>query len=888
MRFSIFANPNFAKPMPSFLTHLAEKIAQKRETPLENTVVVVPNKRAGRELLRKLAQHFTKPVFAPKILSVYEFIESFSNIKKIDNDVLLLRLFANYKEKKSEKNADFAAFLSWAPLFLSDINEIDLHLADANTIFSNLSEIKTLETSFGKENLTETQKIYLSFYNQLAVLYKEFTESLRAENVGFEGMIYKDAVCFINHKGHEENTKGTMRYVFAGINAATPAELELLHYFYLHKNAEFYFDIDLFYDEKYGSFINEIRQKLRISEIPKSNYYKDIPKKICAIGAPKHTAQIYQAIEILNSIEQKQGNLNDTVLVLADESLLLPFIHAYDTEKTNITMGYPLSATFAAQQLLQLIDFEKQNNRLQKPIYPLKTHGFEFLRNLLLHFQTLENNIVQSDERNYYSLIVNILEDVSTLLRNFFAENSTLDFVIVEFFLKEKLNSTSIPFAGNLNDGLQIMGLLETRMLDFKNVIILSMNEGVLPKGKATPSMLLYEIKRHFGLPTHQQKDDIFGYHFFRLLQRAENVFLIYDNESVNTLAEKSRFINQLEFEIKKMNFQKTIQFEEKKYELRFSSPKNETKISIAKTGSIYEKLIRFKYSPTSLNTYIQCPLQFYFRFIEEITIPRTFDQTNESAVIGTVIHKVLEEIFKELKENPAQFTAILSKYENNMDDVLPLVFRAQPEIGNEDITKGKLYLAYKIAQKSIIDYIKVVQKEWEISPFQIISTETPIAAEIEVDENKLRFKGTADRIEMRDNKVTILDYKTGKVDAKKLQCITEDFATVFSEPEKSQLFQLLCYTYLYQHSDLSSLVSTDEIQCGIIAFQELYKQNEAYICYAQIDKNQVLTHEVLQMFEEHLKQLFSAILDKKTPFLQSKDPEKTCVYCDYKGICNL
>jgi hypothetical protein len=431
------------------------------------------------------------------------------------------------------------------------------------------------------------------------------------------------------------------------------------------------------------------------------------------------------------------------------------------------------------------------------------------------------------------------------------------------------------------------MGLLETRMLDFKNVIVLSMNEGVLPKGKAAPSMLLYEIKRHFGLPTHQRKDDIFGYHFFRLLQRAENVYLIYDNESANSLAEKSRFINQLEFEIKNKNLQETIQFEEKKYEFRFSSPKNETKISIAKTDSILEKLTQCKYSPTSLNTYIQCPLQFYFRFVEEITVPRTFDQSNESAVIGTVIHKVLEQIFKELKENPAQFAVILSKYENHLDEILLLVFRAQREIGNEDITKGKLYLAYKIAQKSIKDYITIVKKEWENATFQIISTEIPLNAEIEVDENKLRFKGTADRIEMRDNKVTILDYKTGKVDAKKLQCITEDFATIFSEPEKSQLFQLLCYTYLYQHSDLSSLVSTDEIQCGIIAFQELYKQNEEYICYAQIDKNKVLTNEVLQMFEENLKQLFSSILDAKTPFCQTFDIEN-CKYCDYKGICNL
>jgi len=877
--------------MPSFLKHLAEKIAKNSEISLENTLIIVPNKRAARELLRELAFLFNKPVFAPQILSVTEFIENLSSLKRIDNHELLMRLFEIYKKKDPEKNADFAAFLIWAPLFLNDINDIDLYLADANAVFTNLSDIKTLETTFGKENLTETQKIYLSFYNQLADLYADFTTALHTDHVGYEGMIYRDAAfnhkeCKVKAQTRSDDVKETKRYIFAGFNAATPAELELLHYFYLHKKAEFYFDIDCFYDEKYGTFINEIKQKLRIPEIPKSNHYKEIPKDIYGIGAPKHTAQIYQAIEILNDIEQKQGNLNDTLLLLADESMLIPFIHAYNTANANVTMGYPLSATLPAQQLLQIIEVEKQNNRLQKPLYHLKTQGFEFLRNLLIQFQTLENENTPIQEGGLYALIVNILEETYSFLRNFFSEDAGLDFIMVEYFLKEKLKASAIPFSGNPHEGLQIMGLLETRMLDFKNVIVLSMNEGVLPKGKTTSSMLLYEIKRYFGLPTHQRNDDIFGYHFFRLLQRAEKIYLIYDNESSNAVAEKSRFIKQLEFEIKEKQLQDVVHFFDDQYVPVFRSPEKNTKISIAKTDEMVKKLQSFTYSPTSLNAYIQCPLKFYLRFIEGISVSKTFDQTNESAVIGTVIHKILEDIFKELKNNPAQFISILNKYEHNIDEILPLVFRVQPEVGNEDLTKGKLFLACQIARKTVLDYIKVIRKEWEISPAQIISTEVSLVAEIEVDEYKLCLKGTADRIEMRDNKVTILDYKTGKVDAKKLQCKVDDFATIFSETERSQLFQLLCYIYLYQNCNHVSLVPAQEIQCGIIAFQELYKQQEAYIFYAQIDKDQIFTNKNLLMFEAHLKQLLSSILDKTSVFCQTDDPEKNCVYCDYKGLC--
>jgi CRISPR/Cas system-associated exonuclease Cas4 (RecB family) len=809
-------------------------------------------------------------------MSVNEFIESSSSLKKIENDELLIRLFEIYKKKNPVKNDGFIAFLSWAPLFLQDINEIDMHLADATVVFSNLSEIKTLETSFGKEHLTEMQRKYLEFYSQLADLYTGFTKMLRDENIGYEGMIYRDvAKNPLPHSECSEESHKT-RFVFAGFNAATLAELEILHFYYVHKNAEIYFDIDFFYDTQYGDFIKEIQQKLSIPDISKSNHYKDIPKQVFYIGAPKRIAQIYQAIEILNNIEQKQGNLNDTVLVFADESMLLPFVHAYNCENANITMGYPLSATFAAQQLLQFIDTEKQNNRLQKPLYNLKTQGFEFLQFLLLTLQI-----------NADSHIIALLNNLSEFLLKFFANTTELDFAIVEYFLKEKLNSTTIPFEGNPNESLQIMGLLETRLLDFKNVIVLSMNEGVLPKGKAAPSLLLYDIKRHFGLSTHQRNDAIFGYHFFRLLQRAENVFLIYDNESTNNLAEKSRFMEQLAFEVKMQQLQETIHITNEQFVVPFSFSANKSKISITKTESILEKLTYYCYSPTSLITYIQCPLKFYLKNIEKITAAtEVFNVNNENAIIGTIIHSVLEEIFVQLKEKPEQFSTILSEYEENIEEVIVRIFRRQPEIENEDIFQGKLFLTFQIVKKSVLDYIKVIRNEWKNSLYQIICTETWLNSEVRVGENILRFGGKADRVEMRDNKVTILDYKTGKVEPTKLKCKTEDLEEIITDSKYAQLFQLLCYAYLYQNAQENNLLKTAEVQCGIIAFQELYKQNEEYIYYAEIAQEKILTAEILQLFEERLKQIFYSILDEKAAFVQTKN-EENCKYCDYKSVCS-
>jgi CRISPR/Cas system-associated exonuclease Cas4 (RecB family) len=467
----------------------------------------------------------------------------------------------------------------------------------------------------------------------------------------------------------------------------------------------------------------------------------------------------------------------------------------------------------------------------------------------------------------------------------FFADATELDFAMVEYFLSEKISATTISFSGNAREGLQIMGLLETRMLDFKNVIVMTINEGTLPKGKAASSLLLYDIKRHFGLPTHPRTDAIYGYHFFRLLQRAENVYLIYDNESTDTLAEKSRFVAQLEFEIEKQQLQDSIRISHPQFKHSFTYPIVETTISVAKTKSIMEKLSQLPFSSSSLNAYIQCPLKFYWRYVEKIVESKSFDESNESAIIGNVIHGVLEEIFIKLKENPVQFSSFLAAFKDNIDEIVVRTFHKQPEIVHENLHEGKLYLACQIVKKSILDYIEVIHNEWQSNIYQIIGTEIPLVAELMVGETHIRLTGRADRIEIRDNKVTIFDYKTGKVEGKNLKCKAENLDDLFSDPNFAQLFQMLYYAYIYKSDKLNALVQTAEIQCGIITFQELYKQNEDYIYYAEIDKEKNLSKEILQLFEEKLMQLFSAIFNENNAFQQTEEA-KNCKYCDYKTVC--
>lgn len=941
--FDIF---KFLPSVMSFLQKLATAIIHDNSIDFKDTAVILPNRRAVRLLRQAMAKEIGKPFFSPVFYTIDDFIETLSPIKKADNQTLLLHLYEVYKNMEKTESKSFFSFLSWGSIFIQDINEIDMQLANADDIFSNLADIKEIDNFFLKQQLSHNTLSYIEFYKSLKKLYHNYIQRLQEANIGYTGLIYKNVAEHITNYAQQLSHR---RYIFAGFNMLSPSELTIAKYYKEQHSGEFYFDLDaLYFNEDRNSSYMVQQMNATFNELglePEkvtwiTDDYRNIPKKIYTTGTSKQINQVLYASELLEQMTADE--LDQTAVVLTDESLFLPFIHTYGHTHANFTMGYPLKAT-TAYSLLEIVIstalnsqrfYENQQNSthvyyfrdliaffknpiIQETLFSTEQQtsvidrmitrnrtffeyeeipelelvnfpktvptGNDYFRHLLNFFINIAEKL-PGERKDFYAIqyIINGLYQTNDLLNTFIQTAKELDLVSLEFILKEKLGRISIPIAGTPDCGLQIMGLLETRTLDFKNIIMLSVNEGILPKGKSHNSLILHNIKQHFNLPTYHYKDAVIAYHFFRLLQHAENIHLIYDNDSSNALSEKSRFIHQLDYEIKKRDL--PISFIENTLTQKLAQHTS-IQMNVPKDSHIISKIKALRFSPSSLNTYIACPLRFYLDKVANIKKPETINETIESSVIGNTTHSILEDLYNRLKNQPVQYRQTIQEYEDNIDEHLHSKF-SENNFQKEDLSKGKLYLAYEVVKKYLLTYFKIIKTDFDNGLNDIIGTEIQLKTNICIGGNSLQLFGKSDRVDYRESCITIFDYKTGYVDTKNLKLkLPEEIDKLFTDYNYSMLFQLLMYAYLYAHdtSDCTKRKTTT-FKCGIISFQELMKSGGEPILYSQLPEQEI-TAEILSVFEEGLKELLSHILDEKTPFQQTNQT-KNCLFCDFNLLC--
>ena len=934
-----------------FLQKLAKAISQNNTIAFHDTAVILPNRRAVKLLRQAMSKEIGKAFFSPVFYTIDDFIDTLCPLKKEDKIVLLFKLYEVYKASEQGKDKDFYSFVSWGSVFLQDINEIDMQLANADDIFTNLADIKEIDNSFLKQHLSQNTLSYIEFYKSLNLLYHHFNEVLRKDQTGYTGLIYKDTAENIETYASQLPQK---RYIFAGFNMFSPAELKIARYYRERFHAEFYFDLDKLYfnEEKKDSYMVQ-QMKLAFNELgipqEKANWigddYRNIPKNICVTGASQQMNQVLYATELLDKMPAEE--LDRTAVVLADESLFLPFIHTYGKTRANYTMGYPLKATAAYSLLEILINAAKNGERFREnqqsnsfsyyhrdliaffrnPIiqevlpqasntstatvidkiikgnrtfleyeevaeldlvhYPRFTaHGADYFQQLRHFFGQIADSLTK-ERQSFYALpyILNGLQQMEDLLSAFGQTINDLDLKSIEYIITEKLGSISIPLSGTPDSGLQVMGLLETRTLDFKNIIMLSVNESILPKGRSQNSLILHSLKQHFNLPTYLYRDAVIAYHFFRLLQHAENVHLIYNNDSSDTLSEKSRFIHQLDFEIKKREL--PILFTEETLAQQLQTQSAGVPITITKDENIMQKLKSYWFSPTAISTYIRCPLKFYLEKIAGIKKPDTVNETIESSVIGTIIHAVLEHLYNDIKKLPEQGLQTIAQYRKNTDQLVREQF-VEAGFSQKDLSRGKLYLAYEVVKKNLTTYLKMAEEELKQGYTDIIGTEVSLHANIDINGNTISLCGFSDRIDCRDQCITILDYKTGRVDARHLALKSlDDLGNLFTDSNYDKLFQLLMYAYMYAHDQSDATIrKTSQTKCGIISFQEIMKKEGTPILLAHVPEAEI-TEDTLNAFEKSLEALLADILDPDKAFEQT-DNADNCNYCDFRPLCRI
>lgn len=469
-----------------------------------------------------------------------------------------------------------------------------------------------------------------------------------------------------------------------------------------------------------------------------------------------------------------------------------------------------------------------------------------------------------------------LLERMHQLMR----EQQSIDSVrTLQMIFQQLSRQERIAFLGEPLQGLQVMGMLETRTLDFDRVIILSVNEGILPSAKLPSSFIPFELKEKFGLPTYRHHNKVFAYHFYRLLQRASEVHLIYNTEAEALGgSEKSRFITQLQHELPR--YSNALDISEKILSIPPLQGRKDKAITVEKTPEVLDLLYeeaKKGFHPSSLSRYIQCPLQFYFARILKIDESEEIEETIDAKLLGTVIHETLRSLMEKH----------LNSYMNR-DIFLAYRKEIRQELGHQfgkhfhrdEISFGRNYLIVNVA-RHMLDQIFVREASWMETTAELVllALEEKLMSGIDNDQvpgGRVNLTGTVDRIDRKDGVVRILDYKTGNVVASKLK--PENWEKLISDPEHSQAFQLMIYAWLY----MKNKPGTEQIQSGIISLRA--PGNGPYM-FKSPGTGQ-LDGEALREFEQVLCALIADILDEGIPFSQTGD-EKSCRYCTFREICN-
>ncbi len=514
----------------------------------------------------------------------------------------------------------------------------------------------------------------------------------------------------------------------------------------------------------------------------------------------------------------------------------------------------------------------ENNSTIEKEISNQFQQEKDFIYHFIINLQLLQKRI----EENLYKISVPLLRKL------------TLDYLRV----------VKIPFTGDTDSGIQIMGFLETRTLDFKNVFILSVNEGQLPSERKLNSFIPYSVRKAFKMPTFEEQDAIYCYHFYRLLQRAENIYLLYDTEvkSGGGSGEKSRFISQLMRIVTKRKEATKVKISQEI--ISINPPKNTNeiaKIEIEKTENVLaemdkflldpkdsEKVVKY-FSPTALSNYLECPLRFYFLYVAELKSSDENSEKIEAVDLGNVVHECLENIYKPF----TQKTLNKEDYDGLIDDAFITNHIEQVLINHyfisescEELT-GRNIILFNI----IFQIIKsVLKKDVQQTPFSIFSVEQKSKRQkLQLDAEKtILLSGTIDRVDQpnpsTNETLRVVDYKTGFVkmnEPKKKINDSEYIEKYFNDTQLKSGLQAYFYTYLFKQQN--ALRST---AAGIYSLKEVNKGVQ------MLRKGSVISDELLSLYEENLKKYFGEIFDTTIPFRQTED-EKKCLYCNFKDICS-
>ncbi|MFY9153976.1 MAG: PD-(D/E)XK nuclease family protein [Prolixibacteraceae bacterium] len=822
---------------------------------------------------------------------------------------------------------------------ISDLKELEnqfdyLSEEQKRAIEDFWGNLEKVPHSFNKEK-------FIGIWIKLAGIYHRFKKVLKENSQAYSGMIYREVA---EQFDDFLPVLTARKYVFIGFNALNNCEKTIFRKLEKQNKAMFFWDYHDFYlkdpENEAGRFL---RTNMVLFPQPKNfvpeKQTETKNRKIILVSVPGNITQA-QAINLPQVLDKFNLNnrFDNTAFVLADENLLIPVISSIGKrfEDINITMGYPFVNTPVYGFISQLISLQKNIRKsskssvfYHKPVVALLNHQFvvspdikqfvsgihkknkvyidarelnlnpfvtkifsspdswigildyflEVIKELSLKFDSTENEQVKLESEYLFQsyLAIQRLKDTLVSL-------NVPDFPVKILYrlLDQSLRRISIPFEGEPLTGLQIMGLLETRSLDFENLVLFSANEGFLPRIAAGHSFVPYHLRKGFGMPTYEDRDAMYAYYFYRMIQRTKNTVLVYNSvtEGVSS-SEKSRFLYQLlydsDFEIEELN----LSFD-------FKGTNNEP-IRIEATNTHIQLLVDTysvsNLSPSAINTYLDCKLKFYFKYLARIKEKEELKEEIDAVLFGNLFHYAMDILYRPFLNKTVEISALkLLRGDKRriesvvLESVAVNYFKMDPA----EAAKIKLTGQSILIASHIQEYIcQLLENDMKFAPFELVSLEAKYAAEYEVAAGektiKIRVGGIVDRMDRTAEGLRIIDYKTGrnlKLDFKEWNQLTDrDYSD-----RRKEIFQTLIYSDILSRTDQEKFIYP-----VIYKLDDLF--NESFVPNVIYLGDRLLFENVKSDFQQTFIRVLSEIFSSTNVYDQTKDSQK-CSYCAYNKIC--
>lgn len=814
--------------------------------------------------------------------------------------------------------------------------------------------IRQFFQNFSIERRTALKERFISLWDVLGNIYKGFRESLASQNIAYEGMMYRHVIehLDVDKLPYEKyvfvgfNVLNKVEHtLFTQLKDAGKAVFYWDYdEFYMKENRQAV-------THEAGEFI---RRNLRDFPSPLSGeLFKNLskPKEVHYIASSTENAQArYLPQWIRNNLTTPE---KETAVVLCNEALLQPVLHSLPAEvkHVNITMGFPLSQTPVYSFLIALLELHThgfnfksgrytfqsvvtllkhpytrqltgQAELLEKELtrnnrfYPLpgELGKDEFLTRLFTPLsgnlnlcirlsETLQqvagiyqaNTSGTEDTDAFNQLYRESLFKAYTTINRFRTlieeDELTVQSETFRRLLVKVLSATNIPFHGEPAIGMQVMGVLETRNLDFRHLVLLSVNEGQLPKSGGDSSFIPYNLRKAFGMTTIEHKIAVYAYYFYRLLQRAERITLMYNTSSDGlNRGEWSRFMLQFLIE---WPHPITRQFLE-----AGQSPQGTSPITVEKTPDVMRRMQslfdvranpKAKFSPSTLNYYLDCPLKFYYRYVAGLSAPDEVSAEIDSATFGSIFHYAAEHIYKDLTThgkviNKEALETLLRnevKLQDYVDTAFKKLFFNVPQNEKPEYNGVQLINSAVIAR-----YLKqLLQNDLRYAPFTFIASEMEVDEPIDIQTPKgvikSRIGGIIDRMDSKDGTLRIVDYKTGG-DADTPPHVESLF--IPDKKRSNYVFQTFLYAAIMCRKQPTMKIApallyihraATETYSPVIQMGEPRKPKEAVEDFSKYEKE----------YRERLQRLLEEIFNPEKSFTQTEIIEK-CTYCDFKALC--